>query len=156
MSNAASILWARVTSGESIYLPASGVTVTLKPVSLTSLIRRGIVPSSLFGEAMLGYPELDSLKEASTPADLARMTSLLLDVENMRYAWLSEALVSPKLVDNPREGMDEISMDMLPDEDKEWLLQILQTPIKEWARFRTKLTPDVHAVADEPSVQQEA
>lgn len=153
MPSLASQFRALADSGQDIVLPASGLTVSLRPVALSSLVRRGVIPSNLYSEAMSGFPELLRL-QAQADSDVTALTKLsqtLLDVENLMFAWLSDALVSPRLSDTPND--DEIGLEHLPDEDKQFLMSVLMLPVKEWERFRTKQTGAIQPVADSESVQ---
>ena len=144
---AARTLYEQAFSGQAVVLPSSGVEVRLKHVSLPSLIRRGVVPRQLYAAALKGFPELDS--GSQTPADIAGMAELLLDIESMSYAIVSEALVSPKLGKVTDFDAGVIEFELLPDEDVQFIVGLVQTPVREWHTFlRNAAATGVQSVAD--------
>lgn len=144
---AARALYEQAFSGRAVTLPASGIEVRLRHVSLPSLIRRGVVPRQLYAAALKGFPELDA--GVQTPQDMASMAELLLDIEAMSYAIVSEALVSPKLGPEPDPDAGVITFEMLPDTDVQFIVGLVQTPIREWETFLHRATDArVSPVAD--------
>lgn len=152
-ANAASELRRIANTGSEVTLPASSVTVRVKPVSIESLIRKGLVPSHLYSIVLRGAPELDALQESSKPEDIEKFAEMALAADNWTYQTLKMALVEPKIVDEPRDGENEIAYEDLLEEDRHFLVNLLQVPVKEWERFLRESQPSVRDMDDskEPS-----
>lgn len=123
-----------MSEGEEIILPYSKLTVKIRPISITGLVRRGIVPQELLSEALRGFPELKKLESSSKAKDEVRLADMLIQFEQYTFAVLSEMLVDPRLTDDPND-LEAITLAHMLEEDKATLLNLAQMPISNWRTF---------------------
>jgi hypothetical protein len=153
----AELLYQRANEGREIVLPASGFPVKVKPVELQTLIRNKLVPQSLYAIALGGFRELERLESSESPEDMDKFAEMSIQVDNYIYQTLRHALVEPRIVEGtPDLKKNEISFDVLPEEDKQFLMQLLQLPVKNWETFLSKQDTSVSSVANIEVVQRKA
>lgn len=132
--------------GAEMELP-SGILARVKPITTRELMLKiGRVPDELTSL-------VNSLVNPSNSEDQSEMLESFkaLDPEiiNLQFEFLDKycalALVSPRIVENPTAD-DEISADMLSEEDKGFLLAWINAPairLRDFRAFQTEFNPSV-------------
>ena len=144
----------RANEGREIFLPASGLPVKVKPVELQTLIRNKLVPQTLYAIALGGFKELERLESSETPEDMEKFADMSIQVDNYIYQTLRHALIEPRIVEsNPDLKKNEITFDVLPEEDKQFLMQLLQLPVKNWETFLSRQNTGVSDMGDGEAVR---
>lgn len=129
-----------------------GLVGTLKPVEPMNLLRRGIIDANLFKRTVEALQEHATQGAAGNKGD----KNPYADVDNYFNAIMAEGVVSPVLVEaDPDYDAGEIAYEDLSFQEKEQLVGLIVSPIKEWERFLH--TPehgdDLHAVHDEQELR---
>jgi len=141
--------WQDNVQGVVVELPDSGLRVRLRPLSLGNLVRRGLIPNTLYLEAMKGFPELVAKKDDDVQAiDPARIAELMLMTDDLMFTVLSESMVWPKLSLTPDIEKEEIGYEMISETDRHHIFGMVQTPVRVWVRFLSEQAPSVPVVAD--------
>lgn len=147
MASKASEFRALTSRGEEITLPYSGLKVNIRPVSVTSLVRRGVVPQELLTEAMQGFPEVVRLEKSNKARDAKRFAELMIQADNYAFAILSEMLLEPRLSDDPNDE-ECITLNDFAEGDVPFLLELSNVPVKEWKRFLSEQDERIRALGN--------
>lgn len=154
---AAALLKQQYEKGEPVTLPESGVEVQLRPVSPRSLVRRGLIPTSLFGQAIDGFRELIAIESGEVNIEVEQMAERAIDYEKWVHTVVCEALLSPKIVDaDPDVEKDEILYDMLPEFDRSTIAGLVTSPVVEWQPFLQEQERRLAALQKQPIPESEA
>lgn len=137
-----------LTEGQTIRLPVSDMEVTLRPIALQGLVRRGLIPSELFATAMAGFPEMEALSQSVRPDDLNRLTEMTLSVDEWYSTVLREMLIEPAFGDVPGPEVLALEDFAAYPEDLQFLMGLAQIPIKNWETFRERQVSSLQRVAD--------
>lgn len=135
------------TKGVELGLP-SGLNAFIRPVTTRDLLRTlGRIPDELTN---LVHTLVNPVDPELTASILDSMNQLTPEVIEMQFEFLDAyckiAFVSPKVVDNPQDGANEISPDWLSSEDKGFVLALINAPairLREFRQFQTELDPSV-------------
>jgi hypothetical protein len=131
------------THGVEIKLP-SGLNVFLRPVTSRDLMKKlGRIPDEL---TALVAAMVDPKDEQDDDTILAKFSNLSPEVLDEQYKFLNAycalAIVSPKVVDDPDPDNNEISPDFLTEEDKGFVLGLINSSalyLKAFRDFQTEL-----------------
>lgn len=134
--------WVKIwEQGDLVQLPGSGHIVRLRPVSLIHLLREGKIPDLLVptAQAVLWFG-LDT-------AEAAKVIETTLLTADLAELICKASFLEPAIVETPRNER-EITIEMVEDFDKIWVMNSAVGPTLELAPFRPKQKPDVDIVPD--------
>lgn len=125
--------------GEEVILPYSGITVKVRPISLTSLVRRNLIPADLFAMAMAGFPELEAAAAGAVPSDLSKVADMALGVDKWQIAVLTEMMIEPPFSEEAGRE-DALSLEDFAglEGDVQFLMGLAQIPVRNWEEFRQR------------------
>ncbi len=118
----------------------SGMNARLRPVTSRDLLKHlGRIPDELTGlVSMLINPPADEGEEELSLAD--RIKQIDPEMMERQLLFLDEyckiAFISPRIVDNPKPDTDELSPEWISEEDKGFVLALINTSVADLKRFR--------------------
>jgi hypothetical protein len=137
------LVWRKpYTEGELVEFP-SGNIARVKPMSLDTLIRLGRVPNVLLG---LIATDLIGKTEAEAPLSTEEVTAELI---KMMDTLVLTMFMEPRAVEED-PGEDEISVDMVSLEDKQFLMQLVLDGSHKLRSFRPGQVEPVAVVPPDP------
>ena len=127
--------------GKEVEFP-NGLTARLRSVSVGYLVKAGKMPDGLTAVA-LGAADIDANDIGSTQEE--KLVETLSKLDDYCRILCEESFVYPKIVDEPKQD-DEISYDVLSEADKQFVAELMNTPLVKWRNFREKYAPSLESV----------
>lgn len=127
----------RAAQGKVITFP-SGLTARVRPVNMAMFVRLGRVPDALVGEvvATLNDAPVDA-PPRDVRAELKQSVELLDLVTEL-------AFIEPKIGNGP----DDLSIEFIPEEDKAYLMEFFEKPVRALRSFRISEKGNVQSGSD--------
>jgi hypothetical protein len=131
--------------GKEILLP-SGLSVRLRPVSVSTFIHAGMIPDQL---TPLVARIVSGQRVMLTPEEQLSQLDIL-------DAFVKTCIVWPRIVDTPTDLDNEISTAMLDEDDKAFIFNFLGMPASTLASFRREEEEPVDGVLRGESVGRQS
>lgn len=135
---------AKRNKGIEVYLPEFEDTVFIKPMDPAVFLKTGRIPDFLAKPiedliARTGSASIEIMPKDLTPEQVKEWLRFLDEL-------MKEVFASPRVVDNPREGENEIGVDDISYYTKLYVYMLFGRPAHVLRSFRPKQIPDVATV----------
>lgn len=135
-----------------VTLPVAGLNVRIRAFDMTILTVLGRIPDGLTPIVHRVIEEtLSGSSRSSILAEIGKLDKVARYERTMEVAAMAcrYAFVEPRIVDNPDESENEISIDMLHPNDRMYIYNFLGVPAHKLESFRDEQNRDVETVLDE-------
>lgn len=132
-----------------VTLPAAGLNVRIRAFDMTILTVLGRIPDGLTPIVSKVIEEtLNGSNKASVLGEISKLDRIQRYQRSLEIAAMAcqYAFVEPRIVDHPREGENEISIDMIHPNDRMYVYNFLGVPAHKLESFRDEQARNVSAL----------